>query len=120
MVTCTECGKTEALRWTEEMNAELRERQMCFTDAYWARMSDVSQRVVTYDFQHFVIGDEGSRSYMRGFGGRRFRVTFHDGEVVWTTNLWGQGQVPEHWRDRFEPNAKVESAWTLREEGGTG
>lgn len=46
----------------------------------------------------YEIGPEkASRTSMRGFGGRQFRIRFFDDrDGVTTTNLWSAGQVPEH------------------------
>jgi hypothetical protein len=121
-VTCVECGKVEELRWVESRNDDLKRRQMCFTDAFWAehREEDDEYAIVTDDFTHYQIGDEDypiKRGPGRGFDGTKFRVQFYDGREVWTTNLWGQGTVPEHWRGRFTPNAEVVSEWTLKQAG---
>jgi hypothetical protein len=43
-------------------------------------------------------GEKGPRSG-RGFGGAAFRVNFHDGRVIHTTNLWHGGQIPPYWRE---------------------
>jgi len=124
-VTCVECGKVERLRWVESRNDELRRRQTCFTDTFWAEHSERTdkRRIVTPDFVHYSLGDEDAlpkRGVGRGFDGSKFRVTYTDGRVVWTTNLWYQGSVPEHWRGRFTPNAEVVSDWTLRREAAVG
>jgi hypothetical protein len=92
---------------------------MCFTDAFWAEHSERSddRQIITEEYGHFSLGDEDAypkRGPGRGFDGAKFRITFNDGRVVWTTNLWSQGTVPEHWHDRFTSNAEVISEWSLR------
>lgn len=111
---CIECAETVEFRWVEEVNEDLRRRQMCFLDAFWAKQLEQPGGVVTESFSHYRIGAEDARGF-RGFDGRRFFVEFFDGSEVETTNLWGQATVPERWRDRFVPNAKVESEWGRRE-----
>lgn len=126
-VTCIECDTVEELRWVEDRNQELRRRQMCFIDTFWAELLEADKRhlfaVVTDDYVHYWIGDEDAspkRGPGRGFDGRRFRVSFKDGRVLWTTNLWHQGTIPENWQDRYIPNAEVVSDWNIHHECGPG
>jgi hypothetical protein len=44
----------------------------------------------------------------RGFLGARARIAFHDGRHVESTNLWAQGQIPEHFKSRLPDNAAWE------------
>jgi hypothetical protein len=52
----------------------------------------------------YTIENEDTEHY-RGFAGRRFVIRFHDGRIVETTNLWSNGIIPEHFRDRLLDNA---------------
>jgi hypothetical protein len=89
---------------------------VCFGCAFWlVKTRDTWTKdpstVRTEKYQHYHIGDEkadGPKDW-RGHAGHPFRITFNDGRVVETTNLWAQGEIPEHFRDRLPPNAKVES-----------
>lgn len=38
-------------------------------------------------------------------GGRKFHIQMHDGQVIETTELWHQGTIPEHFRERLPDNA---------------
>lgn len=38
--------------------------------------------------------------------GRRFDIEYFDGSRITTFDLWGGGQVPEHWRDKFPDTAR--------------
>ena len=116
-MTCIECGDEIEFRWVEEHNTELRRRRMCFIDAFWAEMVEKDaardNAITTDKYWHFVVGDEEAlpkRGPGRGFDGRRVRVHFRDGRQVESTNLWSQGEIPDHWRNRFAPNATLE--WT--------
>lgn len=114
-VVCKECGKDEKLTWYPEHNAKLRTRSLCFDCDYWQdyvdEMSDpaIGPRCVrTPDGIHRTIGDEHARG-SRGHDGRRFVIAFDDGRRVESTNVWWQGPIPEHFRARLPPNARIES-----------
>lgn len=48
----------------------------------------------------------GGFAGFKGFGGRRFKIKFlATGEVVETTNLWHNGEVPAEYRDRMPDSA---------------
>jgi hypothetical protein len=57
--------------------------------------------------KHYRLGSEyeGSGAF-KGHGGARFVIETADGTRVVTTNLWYQGEVPEHFRDRLPDNAR--------------
>lgn len=80
----------------------------CFTCNFWAEKIEAvnDPRSVRIDGGHYWIGDEDPTNRFRGFGGRRFNIKFHDGREVQTTNLWHQGQIPEHFRDILPDNAE--------------
>lgn len=110
-ITCRECGKKEKLSWVTEMNARLKSRSLCFTCDYWLgfvwrKEKDSMVRVKNDDeIMHYVIASDRDGG-MRGFGGARFKIKFHDGRIVKTRNLWCQGEVPERFRDRLPVNAE--------------
>ena len=61
--------------------------------------------VITDDYWHYIIGDEDSTSHFRGFGGAKVTITFKDGTIVNSTNLWCQGQIDPELQYLFKPNA---------------
>jgi hypothetical protein len=66
---------------------------------------DPTQRVVV-DHTHYIISLDTSSHGFKGFGGRRWCITFFDGRTVTTNNLWCQGTIPPKWRERFPDNAE--------------
>jgi len=43
---------------------------------------------------------------MKGYGGRKFIIEFFDERPTITThNLWHQGEIPPHFRDRLQDEA---------------
>lgn len=119
MFECKECGKSEdETRWYPETGLRLLKGKLCHNCDFWtekiALMNDPNHApklVRTYDFKHNWIGDENENvsPNSRGFGGRKFKIRFDDGREVTTTNLWHQGTIPLHFRDRLLPNAKIQS-----------
>lgn len=118
--TCTECGGHEKNNWAKSHRDKLQSTVLCFSCDFWlgyaARVRNPS--MVRVNGIHYVIGDEHlakpgdtkwspfmHRKEMRGHGGRKFVIHFHDGRIVETTNLWCQGDIPAQFRDRLPDNA---------------
>lgn len=77
-------------------------------DEFWQEKLDFDKenphKGCVIDNHHYIIDDEDSKAtYFRGFGGAKFRIKFNDGQIITTTNLWHQGEIPENWRDKFSP-----------------
>jgi hypothetical protein len=65
---------------------------------------------VRIEGEMYLIGpeqDRKDRNWERGsgFGGRRFRIAFHDGRRVTTHNLWFHGEIPADYREALPNNA---------------
>ena len=105
---CRECGKPfDALSCGD--GPRMVEQQLCFTCLFWTdhleKGDKDGRRVIVYG-HHYKIGSEAP-SYNRGFGGQKFTIRFLvDGETIVTTNLWHQGAIPAHFRDRLPDNAE--------------
>lgn len=116
-LTCRTCGGCDLLGWNEKTCERLILLGVCSNCEFWVgyatRRSD--GRAVIVDGQHYMLGDEKSRSYFRGFGGNKFTIRFHDGHMAVSTNLWFQGVVPERWRPQLPDNAVF-----VREKRGRG
>lgn len=74
-------------------------------DDYWLEISkkDRTNEIVVGN-ERFEYGPEDERR--KGFAGRKWQITFLDGSVLVTTNLWSQGIVPPKYRELFPNNAK--------------
>lgn len=112
---CTICEREDAdfthYGMCEERQV-MEERGVCFNCAFWIINQKKHAEYPNYfiaDGNSYYIGDEHAKSE-HGFGGARFRVTFPDGRVVETTNLWHQGTIPEWQRPERPDNAKL-SGW---------
>ena len=81
---------------------------VCFDCAWWikrAGMQDNPKSVIT-DTEAYWIGDENLSISDRGFSGDLFTIKFTNGEIVKTTNLSSNGEIPEYLKDMFTVNAK--------------
>lgn len=88
--TCVYCGKTD-----------------CFECNYWLDQRNTPGGLVTKEYVHYRMGPE--KSSIKGHGGQKFKITHLESMlVVYTTNLWHQGEIPVHLRNKFIPNATVE------------
>ena len=105
-VVCVECGETKSVHSGDIKR--LVAEQLCFTCNFWREkvaMRD-NPNVARIEGKHYMIEDEHSNS--RGFGGDRFVIFFADGRRVETHNLWFQGDIPAHFRNRLPDNATFE------------
>ena len=99
---CIECGDFDApSNWIGNPV-----RRRCFSCDFWEQKVQKGDRVVI-DGHCYWIGPEKKGPYeFSGFGGRRFHIRFKDGSEVITHNLWSNGDIPEHYRDRLPDNAE--------------
>lgn len=115
---CVLCGAPDSGYWNMLTRERMLAEQLCFLCDGWLRIAEkhngTPQQVVTPEYQHYVIGKGGGPASCRGFGGTKWAVSFTDGRIVQTDDLWQQGQVPEWLRDRFTPNGTIVSEWTAK------
>lgn len=102
MDTCRECGGP-----ADPLHPQLmKDEKLCFRCWHWLRLVAVKDKPTTVRAKghHYQMGDD--RDPFPGFAGATWTVKFHDGRVVTTKNLWHQGEVPEHFRERLPDNAE--------------
>ena len=91
-----------------ELEARARCLDCFFWEGYETQCDDFN--MVRIKGQHYVIGGEpGPGDFGPGFGGREFRIRFHDGRSVATRNFWHQGEIPERFRESLPDNATFET-----------
>jgi hypothetical protein len=119
VITCSECGNEETLRWNEDANQYLRSTGLCFNCGFWLEKliwaasgdrTDEGQRVARINHNHYVIKPDTS-SWWKGFGGAGYYIRFNSGDEVLTHNLWHQGEIPERFRDQLPDNAEWIDRW---------
>jgi len=111
---CAECGETvDGLEVDGDLALMMAAHNLCFQCAFWAEKVAIRDRadVVRAGGQHYMIGEAtpDMKPRHKGYGGERFEVRFFDGRVVETDNLWHQGTIPSHFRDRLPDNATLHS-----------
>lgn len=114
---CKKCGETvEITESIVSTSKEMDVQQLCFHCNYW---TDIIRRdnnedkdvFVIANGKHYIIDNENSNDYFRGFGGAKFTIKFFDGRMVKTSNLWYQGEIPERFRDELPDNATLIQGW---------
>ena len=108
MRTCKICGKQfEGTRWLpphEDICSS-----DCFAQKFWleiiAEASKDKYMHPVIDGTCYCVCDEDSISGFRGFDGALFYITFNDGHMIATTNLWSNGPVDSRFTDRLPNNA---------------
>lgn len=114
-VTCRECG---VLKSIDEYRQETRERlhrdSLCFDCAHWtdrhARQL-VDPRAIVVDGLAYSLGPEPApterKSWRLGCGGQRWTLRpIEGGPDVVSHNVWCQGVVPPHFRERMPDTHK--------------
>lgn len=102
---CSLCGQAYTTKFTN--GARLIAENRCFDCDFWLTLKPGG---IVIAGRHYQIGPEpapnASHAFL-GMAGREFRIKFlADGREVVTHNLWHQGAVPLHLRDRFPDNAE--------------
>lgn len=103
---CSECGKQ--FRTNFYQKDELLARKVCFSCNFWLEYVDKKddKNIFRIDGAHYAKGSEtNDKDIFKGFGGREFWIE-KDGELIKTTNLWFQGDIPAHFKDRLPDNDK--------------
>lgn len=110
---CHECG-----HWIEYGGFIGFERERAPITYCWDCQFWLPRIEALHDGKHFVaehdglpcfysIGPRATPSWHNGFGGSWHTVTFLDGRVVETCDLWFGGDVPERFRDRLPVTATL-------------
>lgn len=113
MHTCTECGSQyEHADYGGEEGDIMRKEGVCFICAFWRRWVEMKgdPRVVRANGRHYCLGPDelATPARWKGFGGAGYTVRFHDGRVIVAHDLWSQGEIPAHFRERLPDNARLE------------
>lgn len=114
---CCKCGEVvDTSEYMKNVASEMRERQLCHFCNFWKNHIENDATVnkdvfVIADGKHYIIGDENSRDYSRGFDGAKVTIKFKDGRVIKSSNLWFQGDIPERFRNEMPDNAEIVWSW---------
>lgn len=108
IVDCRECGQKRQCNYFPDVQERLIRTSTCFSCDHWlamVRFKDDPATVRVMGKHYMDGGNTSSPSRMNGFGGSVFRVKFHDGRCLETNNLWHQGTIPDHFKERLPDNA---------------
>jgi len=100
---CVECGQMFDANYNRELSKRLHESSTCFYCDFWLKLIG-RKHAVRINGTHYM-GRAGERG--DGHGGRTFRIRMlGTGEEFETSNLWCQGNIPPHFRERLPDNAE--------------
>lgn len=110
VIVCRECGDTEDRRFIESVMSKMLERQLCHTCNFWAEWVERKDepevaRIGGWHYRVHSMTKPGVPAHCKGFGGRLHTVVWDSGWKATTDDLWGQGEIPAHFRDRLPDNA---------------
>lgn len=124
-VQCRECPRVEdAAAWIPEAGERIRRDRLCLRCGHWMELLEDRDNPINarIEGRHYRITPdlpEGEVGF-RGFGGAKHLVRFHDGRMVVTRNLWTQGTIPRHFRERLSDNAVFLTPCTYCDRDATG
>lgn len=105
---CKVCGKPfTKTKWGEPYKLICSEE--CFEKNFWLEIIQEKEHHPVIDGTCYYLNrnDLEGRGPFKGCAGHHFRIRFLDtGEVVDTTNLWVNGDIPEEFRDRLPDTAE--------------
>ncbi|MHA1962769.1 MAG: hypothetical protein ACW99U_21480 [Candidatus Thorarchaeota archaeon] len=105
---CKECGLVENNRHWAFVADRLEKSGLCQECEHWLNAVNFKEqeRVVRIKGHHYIINDEiPGPAHLKGHKGQKFIIKFNDERQVVTTNLWHQGKIPEHFKERLPDNA---------------
>lgn len=101
---CRECGHRINLNYIEDERRHLIEKGVCFRCHHWMRFVN-NRNSIVIDGKHYIAGTQRKPDQWNGFGGTWFHIRMNDGAEIHTCDLWFQGEIPEHFRERIPNNA---------------
>lgn len=105
MMKCSICGK-EFEKPAYGGNYSTICSSECFRKAFWQEKVDRKDDYLIIEGVCYYVGDENDKGSFRGFSGRKFYIRKRNGQLLKTTNLWCQGDVPDEFRDELRDNAE--------------
>lgn len=107
---CRECGGLIDDDYYDHVRTKLLAASLCHSCMGWTDLLSMKDdpKTVRVGGRHYRIEPDlpRGRAHCAGFGGARWHIRFHDGREVISRNLWTQGAIPEHFRDRLPDNAE--------------
>lgn len=108
-VTCCECGESKIECFFQDLMRHLVAERLCHSCNFWREkvaMKDDPKVARVGGWHHVDSGNQpNTRPELLGCAGRKFRIRWNDGREVVTNNVWVQGEIPAHFRERLPDNA---------------
>lgn len=110
MRTCRICGKQfEGTHWMKPYEDIC--SKTCFDKNFWLEIiAELERDKYSHpiiDGHCYFVGQENDRGAFRGYGGALFYITFNDGHMIYSTNLWSNGQVDPDFTKQLPNNAHM-------------
>jgi hypothetical protein len=83
----------------------------CFDEYFWREKIDEYKKdhskIIVANHRCYYIEDEKSSGSFRGFGGHQFNIRLKNtDEVITTTNLWFNGDIPAKYQSELVDNGE--------------
>ena len=113
MRNCCICQGTEMMDPNEFIHSRIREimekKNCCFACAFWFEKLELwrnDRNWLIVDSQSYHVNPTLSKpTVFQGFGGRWFYFKKNDGTLIKSNNVWGQGKIPNHFKEMIPDNA---------------
>ena len=105
-MNCVICNKE--IEKSKYVNAVLCSSDCWHIDFWNEQVSNKDDtKIVRIDGVQYRVGNKNQDSF-RGYGGREFRIKLSNGEIIETTNLWHNGDIPEEFKELLPNNAEFQ------------
>lgn len=104
MLKCEFCGKEIEKSAYPKVIPVMCGSKDCFSEYFWNEIIDNKQDYLIINHRSYTIGKD---TFVKGFGGAKHAIKkFDSGEIIYTDNLWTNGDVPEKFWDKLPDNAE--------------
>ena len=121
---CKECGE----HYHPSMTGAKLRPDLCFGCNFWMEKVEWSldpqeaPYCIRVNGAHYNVGAINPKNFrgFAGYGGTQFNIKTFDGRYFSTRNMWHQGDIPEHFKDRLPDNAEFVSEFISEETDDVG
>ena len=107
---CKECGSILRTNFLEPYKSKITRENICFSCFHWIDIENTlsdERRFIIKGNSYWKEPDKDKNDFFVGFGGHEFKIRrFGSEEIIISRNLWHQGVVPEHFKERIKDNAE--------------
>ena len=105
------CGECQERITGPPLNHDMVRRGLCYNCNFWEIWverkdhPDYESHIARINGEQYLLGPEDTFARPRGMGGVHKVILFKDGRTVESTNVWHNGMIPLHFRNRLPDNA---------------